>query len=49
MIGESSLSAGDDEAEGDEAGADLKRAGADRLVEDEDAADDGGRGWPPRT
>jgi hypothetical protein len=34
--------AGDDEAEGDEAGADLDRARADRLVEDEDAADDGG-------
>jgi hypothetical protein len=34
--------AGDDESEGDEAGRDLERARADRLVEDEDAADDGG-------
>ena len=34
--------AGDDEAEGDEASADLERARADRFVEDEDAADDRG-------
>ena len=33
--------AGDDEAERDEAGADLKQARADRLVKDKDAADDG--------
>jgi hypothetical protein len=33
---------GDDEAERDEAGADPERAGADRLVEDEDAAYDRG-------
>jgi hypothetical protein len=34
--------AGDDEGEGDEAGADLERARSDRFVEDEDAADEGG-------
>jgi hypothetical protein len=34
--------AGDHEAEREEAAADLDGAGADRLVEDQDAADDGG-------
>jgi hypothetical protein len=33
---------GDDEAERDEAGSDPEWAGADRFVEDEDAADDRG-------
>jgi len=34
--------AGDDEAEGDEAGADLEWAGPDGFVEDEDPSEDGG-------
>src|ERR1044071_454194 len=41
-VGGHERGAGDDEAEGEEAGADLEWPGADGFAEDEDAAEDGG-------